>query len=72
MRLMTFQRAAARRLRRLIPDTGGATAIEYALIIFIVTLAIGFLLSAMGASIQGIFDGISSKISAGVAAGQSE
>lgn len=66
---MSFARDAARTLRRLAIETSGTTVIEYGLIIFIVTLAIGFLLPDMGASIIEIFDGVTSAVDTGVAAG---
>lgn len=52
---------------RLAADKAGATTIEYALIIFIVSLAIGFLLPLMGASIQDVFNGITATINQGAA-----
>ncbi len=65
---MTRLHRFARRLRHMAVDDGGTTTIEYALIIFIVSLAIGFLLPQMGVSVQEIFEGVTSTIDAGGAA----
>ena len=69
MTAMTRLRDVAQLLRHMAADSGGTTTIEYALIIFIVSLAIGFLLPEMGLSIQEIFTGVTSTIDAGGAAG---
>ncbi len=70
MKAMDRLRLVAQRLRHMAVDDGGTTTIEYGLIIFIVSLAIGFLLPEMGLSIQEIFAGVTSTIDAGGAAGQ--
>ncbi len=52
---MIMRSAAMRRIQGLIADDGGATMIEYALIISLISIAIGFLIPDIRASIDSLF-----------------
>ena len=52
---MIMRSAAMRRIQDLIADDGGATMIEYALIISLISIAIGFLIPDIRASIDSLF-----------------
>ncbi len=53
---MHAHRAAARKIRRLVADTGGATLIEYAAITFFVSITLGFALPNFGDSVEGLYE----------------
>ena len=52
---MTARAAAARHVQRLVADDTGATMIEYALIVSLASIAIGFLIPEIRASIDELF-----------------
>ena len=52
---MTARAAAARYIQRLLADDSGATVIEYAVIVSIVSIGIGFMLPEIKASIDDLF-----------------
>ena len=51
------------RVRRFLRDESGATAIEYGLILILLTLAILGALTTMGQSLSGTFNKVSNKLS---------
>lgn len=63
---MPAKRDFAARAKAFLADQSGATATEYGLIIFVVSLAIGFALPSLGDSIQQVFLATSSQINAKV------
>ena len=52
---MMLSSAILRRIQRLVADDSGATIIEYALIISLISIAIGFLIPDIRASIDTLF-----------------
>ena len=59
---MTTFRTAIVLFRHLIANTGGATAIEYATITFLISVAIGFLLPYLNGELNALYDSLVPKI----------
>jgi Flp pilus assembly pilin Flp len=62
--MVTPFKSAARQVERLALDEGGATFIEYALVISVVSIGIGFLLPEIGTMINELFLQAASKVDA--------
>ncbi len=52
---MMMRSATLRRIQQLLADDSGATIIEYALIISLISIAIGFMIPDIRASIDALF-----------------
>lgn len=62
--LRRLARAGARSLRRAVADTGGATKLEYTLVVFVASVAVGFTMAQIGLPIITLYEEVAQTIQA--------